>query len=106
MDTLYIGNNMVIALDMLKNTASGEFADPSTVVQATIFDKAGAPVVGQQWPLTLANISDGYFAGTLESTLELLLNHTYTADVTATDPDGVVLHMECKYQATDRCVPC
>ena len=106
MDTLYIGNNMVLALDKLSLTATGEFADPTTVVQATVVDKAGTPVVGQQWPLTLVNISDGLFAGTLEATLELLVNHSYTADVTATDPEGVVLHMECQYQATDRCVPC
>ena len=106
MDALYIGNNMTVSLNELTDVFTGLPASDATVVELTLLDKTGTPVVGQQWPTILDNVASGQFFGTLEPTLELLLNHTYTADLTATDPEGRILHMECDYQATDRCLPC
>ena len=106
MDTLFIGTEMTIALADMKWVGTGAIVSDNTVVECTLLDKTGAPVVGQIWPLNMTNYSEGVFAGTLQATLELSLNHTYTASVTATAPNGSILHMECDYQAVDRCVPC
>ena len=106
MDALYIGNNMTVALNELTQVATGLPVSDATVVELTLKDNTGTPVAGQSWPEILDNVASGQFVGTLEPTLELLLNHTYTADLIATDPEGVILHMLCHYKATERCSPC
>lgn len=102
---LYIGNTNVAVLTGVKSSTSTEF-DDSAVISITLLDNAGDPVVGQVWPSVMYNEPGGIYAATLDDTIEVLLNHHYTAIVDGTGTQGEVMHIQESVQAINRGTAC
>ena len=101
MNVLYLASNSVVQLGSVQ-LSTGEVIDDATVT-FTLYDKDGAEVVGQVWPTALsATENPGQYQGTLESTLELQHNWTYTGICNATTQDGVEMQITCPMLAQDR----
>lgn len=85
--TLYPGNNNVVELKALTNSATG-VADESASVGATVLDDEGNEVAGQVWPAAMTHIGDGTYRATLEADIELVVGDNYTVLVEATGSGG------------------
>lgn len=84
------GNNNVVELRSLTNTATG-LPDTGAIVTMTIRDRAGTELPGQVWPATLVYVAgteyDALYRATLDATLEITPGKFYfgTVDVLGTD---------------------
>jgi hypothetical protein len=87
---LYIGNNSIVDVTGLKNENSGAVVTDARVSVA-LFDGAGLPVAGAQWPLEMAYLADsnGVYRATLPYTLDLSEGGRYIARVVADAGDGL-----------------
>jgi len=87
---VYIDNTGILRVTGAKLAA---LDGTSTLLSAagafTIYDSAGAEVVGQVWPTTLTLNEPGDYAGIIESDVEFLPSRRYTAVVTiGTEPNA------------------
>ena len=98
---LYIENTNVAVLTGVKSSTSTDF-DDGAVISITLMDGAGAPVAGQAWPAVMYNEPGGTYSATLDDTLEVLLNHTYTAIVDGVGSAGEVMHIQESVKAINR----
>jgi hypothetical protein len=87
---LYIGNNNIVDVTGLRDENSGAFVSDAHVSVA-LFDGAGLPVGGAQWPLDMPYLPDsnGVYRVTLPYTLELAEGGRYVARVVADAGDGL-----------------
>jgi len=85
MEVLFISNTNLLEIKGLRNAADLSIINDATLV-ATIKDKAGVPLVGENWPITLDYVagSEGVYQGLASDLLEIVLNDVYTAEITAT----------------------
>lgn len=84
LNILYVGNDMIMELDGLKNAVTNAFVNNATV-NVTLTDSSGEQVTGETWPLTMSYVtsSDGTYRATLQDTLPLVKNKRYKATVNA-----------------------
>jgi hypothetical protein len=84
LNILYLGNDMILELDALKNAVTDAFINNATV-SVTLTDSAGEDVTGETWPLTMSYVaaSDGKYRAVLQDTLPLIKNKRYKATVNA-----------------------
>lgn len=87
--TLYLGNDMILEVVSLKDRLTGEAINDATV-QVTLKDSAGTNVVGETWPLVLPYVtaSNGVYRATLKDTLTVTANARYVATITADNGAG------------------
>lgn len=87
--TLYVGNDMLLEVADLKDDVTGEHLNAATVT-VTLKDSAGVNVTGETWPLALAYVtsSNGVYRATLKDTLSLTANARYVATVIADAGSG------------------
>ncbi len=85
----FVSNTNLLEVIGLKDAVTGAFINGATVT-ATIKDKAGAVVLGQTFPVTLAFVSgsNGDYRATLVKALLLVDDTEYIAEITATDTAG------------------
>ncbi len=90
MDTIYIDNDSLIAVDSLKNSATGLYMNEATVT-VTVHDSSGVAVIGQSFPVTMDYelASDGKYTATLDDALVLDEGNIYTAVINATSVSGI-----------------
>lgn len=100
---LYVGNDMVLELDGLKDDVSGNAANNADV-SVTLFDEQGAPVEGGTWPQSLVHVSggNGLYRTTLPYTLTLTQGRRYTATVVADAGPGLHAEWEMEVMARHR----
>jgi hypothetical protein len=88
---IFVGNDSVIRLEGLSNTA-GEFQNNATVTVEEVVDlSTSTPVGGAVYPITLAYIptSDGVYEGLLPYTLDIESGRTYQAKVRVVAASGL-----------------
>lgn len=87
--TLYVGNDMLLEVAGLRDDVTGDYLNAATVT-VTLKTSAGVNVSGQAWPLALAYVtgSNGVYRATLIDTLSLTANSRYVATVIADAGDG------------------
>lgn len=87
---LYIGNDMVLEVDSLREDLAGAVLNDATV-SVVLTDSAGVQAAGSSWPQTLAYVdaSDGLYRTLLPYTLTLVAGRRYTATVSALSSDGI-----------------
>lgn len=82
--TLYLGNDMLLEVSGLRDDVTGDYLNAATVT-VTLKDSAGVNVTGQSWPLTLSYVtaSNGVYRATLIDSLSVTANARYVATVIA-----------------------
>lgn len=87
--TLYVGNDMLLEVSGLRDDVTGDYLNAATVT-VTLKDSAGVNVTGETWPLALAYVtsSNGVYRATLKDTLSLTANARYVATVIADGGEG------------------
>jgi len=82
---LLIGNTMNVLVEGLQFEGESTYINDGAV-EVTIFDSDEAEVAGETWPLELDYVSssNGNYEGVLTADLELVRNHRYTVEITAT----------------------
>lgn len=102
--SLYLDSNNVIELQGLTNVLDDSIVTGATVT-AVVTDYAGTPTEGQLWPVVMTESGEtpGTYSGTLETTIELQVNRTYRARVTAVTSDGVQKTWQCNVTAGYDC---
>jgi len=83
-EILYIANDNLLRLSGLRNESTEDYVNNATVT-VTLKDSGDSPVSGQAWPLTLVYVAttNGRYEGTLEETLVLVADASYTAEIDA-----------------------
>lgn len=99
--TIEIGNTSTARMTGVKSSVTGVIDDEATL-SITLYDKAGAQVTGQPWPAQMYNTGSGEYGATLLATLDLSLNHIYTAEVNGLGSNGEVLYLRQPVQAVNR----
>lgn len=91
MDVLILqdGNDAVLSLDGLLDSASGEYVHDASV-RVTLRDQAGAEVPGQNWPVTMEYVTDtaGIYRCTLPAVLDVAPGDRLVASITADGGPG------------------
>lgn len=87
---LYLGNNSIVDVTGLRNENTGAYV-ADAVVSVTLLDQTGRPVIGSDWPLTLAYLagSNGVYRATLPHTLDLVEGGRYLARIVADSGAGL-----------------
>lgn len=87
--TLYLGNDMLLEVANLRDQATGDYLNAATVT-VSLKDSSGVAVVGESWPLALAYItaSNGTYRAILRDTLTLASGARYVATVIADAGEG------------------
>lgn len=88
--TLYVGNDSVVEVALLKNELTALELDAATVT-VRLRDIEGQDVSGQVWPLTMLYVpaSVGTYRATLPYTLPLVPNKRYVATIVADAGPGL-----------------
>jgi len=81
----FVGNDMLIELDELKNVATNAYVNNATV-SCILVDSSGTNVNGQSWPLSMSYVetSNGKYRGILNAALALTKARRYKAKITVT----------------------
>lgn len=87
--TLYLGNDMLLEVANLRDQATGEYLNAATVT-VSLENSEGVPVVGESWPLAMTYItaSNGTYRAILRDTLTLASGARYVAEVIADAGEG------------------
>lgn len=87
--TLYLGNDMLLEVANLRDQATGDYLNAATVT-VSLEDSEGNAVVGESWPLALSYItaSNGVYRAILRDTLTLAVDARYVAEVIADSGEG------------------
>lgn len=93
--TLYVGNDMLIEVAGLAEVLTGAAINDATVT-VTLKTDAGVSVTGATWPLSMAYVanSSGIYRVTLPDTLSLTADASYIAHINADGGDGRMGHWE------------
>ncbi len=78
----YVGNDMVIELDALKDSIADTFVNSATVT-FTLFNRADNSIVQGPTTMSYVSASDGKYRGTVEDSLSLDINKNYYIEVDA-----------------------
>lgn len=81
-------NSMLIELIGLTNSKTGAVITTGTVT-VTLKDKNGLNVTGETWPLNMSHVADGTYDGVFSSTLGVILEELYTAEISADGGGGL-----------------
>lgn len=81
--TLYLGNDMALEVDALRDQATSSYINGATVA-VTLKDMDGTNVTGETWPLSLPYVSssNGKYRATLAYNLGVSVNERYVATIT------------------------
>lgn len=87
---LFVGNDTVLEVDVLKNELTGAYMNSATVT-VSLADESGNAVVGESWPKTLNYVSgsDGTYRATLAYGMVLVVGRKYNAQVVADAGSGL-----------------
>ena len=98
----YVGNDNVIVLDELTNSATAAYINDATVT-VTVKDSAGVNVVGETWPLAMGYVSasNGKYRAVLQDTLSMTADRAYVAHIDAAG-DSLTGHWEVPVRAATR----
>ena len=103
---IQIGNTNIARLTGVKNGLTG-LVDDGATIEFTLYEVDGVTeVTGQSWPANMFNEPGGTYIATLNETLDLLLNHTYTAQVDGVGSGSEVLSITEKVKAKVRGSDC
>ena len=82
MRAIYVGNDMIATISRLRNTVTDEYLNDASA-NLTVKDENGNPVDGMTWPVLMdyVDASDGGYQATIESTVDLVENKFYTAEI-------------------------
>ena len=91
-ELLFIGNDMSLTVTGLKDEIAGTFINSGATVTATIKNRAGVNVSGQNWPLTLSYLTgtNGNYRGVLEDGIAFEANEIYRIEITADAGSDVI----------------
>ena len=92
--SIYLGNNTVVELQSLTNSATN-VVDTAATVTCTVKDRAGVAVSGHTWPVSMPHVSAGTYRAVLDSDLGIVKGRSYTVEVDAVGTGGEVGHWEC-----------
>lgn len=87
--TLYLGNDMLLEVANLRDQATGDYLNAATVT-VTLKDSSGVAVAGESWPLAMSYItaSNGTYRAILRDTLTFAAGARYVATVIADAGEG------------------
>lgn len=89
MEIIYDQNDNLVTLSGLRDEQTEEYIADATV-GATVKDKYGVAIAGQDWPLVMDYVtgSDGNYQGVLEAALEVDVGEKVTVEVTVDAGNG------------------
>ena len=83
MDVLYLGNDYLVSIPALTDSAGAPITDAS--VEATLLERDSlSPVSGISWPIALAHEADGNYVGIIDKAVGVVKNEKYVLRITAT----------------------
>ena len=85
--TLDVGNDNLIELQNLKNTAT-DVVDTGATCELRLKDRGGNDIPGQAFPIAMSHIADGLYQGVLSDALQIRANRKYIVVVTADGSSG------------------
>lgn len=87
---LWVGNDMILEVAELRNTATGAYLNAATVT-ATLTDAAGVNLGGQSWPLAMVYVtgSNGIYRATLTYALQITARERVTATIAVNAGGGL-----------------
>ena len=99
--TLEIGNTSLAVVRGVKNAFATEYDDGATL-SFTLMETDGTPVPPQAWPASMYNEPGGTYACTIDSDVDVKLNHTYIGQVDGVGSGGEIMLIREQIKAVSR----